>query len=442
MKSTILLFLLLTTALTCSIAAQDQPPAKEGAKAREAQKDEAKPRGPVLDSDEDLRAAIQSARGNDQAFLDNIDEYLKKYPNSMHRADLEREMYRLAARTRDTNRMITYASRLVERNANDVDMLTGLIELLRERHAEGDLQKALKYANQLVEEFENIFSRDKPARVSPAQWEDRRTRGVASVYMIRGRVQVDLKNNEKAQADLLKSYKLSRFSEAAVALAELAAQRKAADEAIDYYAQAFAISIEEKEGADRDEIRERLGKLYIARRGSDAGLGDLILKTWDAHVKEEAARRERVTGRNINEGVTDAFQFKLTRLDGTTLNMQQYRGKVLIINFWATWCGPCRYEMPMLEKAMVKYAKDPDVVFLALSTDEDRTLVAPYLKEQKYKLPVAYAESLEDLFGVNSIPTTIIFDKKGAVAWRQAGIVQGEDFVALLSEKIEMARGK
>ncbi|MFN7947533.1 MAG: TlpA disulfide reductase family protein [Blastocatellia bacterium] len=406
------------------------------------QKNEKAEKPAAQDSDADLRKAIQSSGGSEQLLVENLEAYLKKYPNSEHRAELERELYKMSSRLRDRNRMITYATKMVEAEVNDVDTLTSLITMLRERRAEGDLARALGYANQLVEEFENLFTGGKPARISAAQWEDRKARGLASVYLIRGRVQADLGNADKAAADLVKSYKLSRFSEAAMVLAEMAEKRKATDEAIDYYVQAFVLSMEEKDGAERDEIRRRLGRLYAARKGSEAGLGDLILKAYDAQLKEQQERLARIETPNINEGATDPFQFRLTKLDGTKISLGDYKGKVIVLNFWATWCGPCRIEMPLLEKTMQKYSADKDVVFLALSTDEDRALVEPYLKQQKYKLPVAYADYLNDHFGVDSIPTTIIFDRQGRVSYRQAGIAREEDFVAMLSEKIEAAKGK
>jgi thiol-disulfide isomerase/thioredoxin len=113
---------------------------------------------------------------------------------------------------------------------------------------------------------------------------------------------------------------------------------------------------------------------------------------------------------------------------------------VVVLNFWATWCGPCRIEMPLLEKTMATYKNDPNVVFLAVSTDEDRPQVKPYLESQKFKLPVVFAEFLDEHYAVSSIPTTMILDKQGNISFRQSGFNSREDFVGMLSEKIEAAK--
>jgi thiol-disulfide isomerase/thioredoxin len=96
--------------------------------------------------------------------------------------------------------------------------------------------------------------------------------------------------------------------------------------------------------------------------------------------------------------------------------------------------------MPLLEKTMAKYKDDKDVVFLALSTDEERDEVEPFIKQHKLKLPIAFAESLNLHFRVSSIPTTLIFNRDGEVAFRQAGFNSQEDFVAKLSSRIEAAK--
>jgi thioredoxin-related protein len=80
------------------------------------------------------------------------------------------------------------------------------------------------------------------------------------------------------------------------------------------------------------------------------------------------------------------------------------------------------------------------VVFLALSTDEERDEVAPFVRQHKFKLPMGYAEHLEDHFRVSSIPTTMVFDRKGEIAFRQAGFNPREDFVQMMTGKIEEAR--
>jgi thioredoxin-related protein len=89
---------------------------------------------------------------------------------------------------------------------------------------------------------------------------------------------------------------------------------------------------------------------------------------------------------------------------------------------------------------MAKYKEDHDVFFLAISTDEDREMVAPFLKRYKFTFPVAYAEYLNDHFAISSIPTTIILDRKGEISFRQAGFNPREDFMEALSEKIEDAK--
>lgn len=130
------------------------------------------------------------------------------------------------------------------------------------------------------------------------------------------------------------------------------------------------------------------------------------------------------------------------KLSGGEVKLADYKGKVIVANFWATWCGPCREEMPMLERAMLKYKDDKDVVFLAINTDEDRNYVDPYVKGQKVKLPVVYANDLDVLYRINSIPTTMVFNREGQISYRQSGFGAGSDFVGMISDRIEAAKKK
>ncbi|MGE0129372.1 MAG: redoxin family protein [Blastocatellales bacterium] len=399
------------------------------------------PKEPAKDSDEDLRRAIQSSGGSETQIITNLEEYLKKYPASAHRKEIEGELYKLSMKMRDRNRAIIYAERLVVSDENNIDALTNLVTMLRERKTEADLIKALAYADDLVKRFENIVSNSlKPKRISSAQWQDRKEQGIASVYLLRGKVHSDLGADDKARADLMKSFKSARLAGTAVALGELAEKRKNVDDAIDYYLQGFAISLNTDERIDLKSLRRKIGLLYSAKSGSEAGLGDRLLKAHDAFVKEREERMAKLEPVNINEGVGDPLKFTLTKLDGAPLKLDDHRGKVIVMNFWATWCGPCLTEMPLFEKTIAKYKEDKDVVFLAITTDEDRELVAPFLKQYKFNLPVAYAEYINDHFAISSIPTTIILDRKGEIAFRQAGFNPREDFVVTLTGKIEDAK--
>lgn len=396
---------------------------------------------PSTDNEEDLRRAIEASAGSPTEFLKNLEAYLQKYPASARRGDIERELYKMAREQRDRNQSITYAERVLVSNGRDIDVLTTLVSLLRERGREGDLPKALDYAGQLVKEVETLVKQgSRPRRLSQAQWDDRKEKALASAYLLRGKAQADLKNDSAAQSDLQKSFKLSKLAAAAQALGELAERRKAVDEAIDYHLQAFAISLATDEDIDRKALRQRLNQLYAAKHGSENGLGDRLLKAYDAYVKEREAHNAKVDGPDVNANATDPLAFRLTKLEGGQIRLADFQGKVVIVNFWATWCGPCLTEMPLLEKAMARYKDDREVVFLALSTDEERDDVSPFVKQHKFKLPIAFADGLDTHFRIQSIPTTIIFNRSGEVSFRQSGFNPNEDFVAKLSERIEAAK--
>jgi thiol-disulfide isomerase/thioredoxin len=439
MKFTKCLFAALSLALCLSAAAQDRPKLKKQGEAPAATP--APQAAAAGDEDAELRRAIEGSRGSTQHLVENLEGHLKKFPQSPRREEIEREIYKLALDLRDRNRVIRYGEKFVAGNERDLEVLTMLVSMLRERKGEGDLQKAAAYADKLIAAVEGIFVNNrKPARLSAAQWEDRKTRAFASVYFLRGQVRADAGQDSPAESDLSKSYHLAPLAPTALALAELAERRKQAEQAIEYYLRAFVLSFDSSEGVSRGEIRRKLGKAYAAKQGSEAGLGERLLKTYDALAAEREQRLARVTQPNINADVEDPAQFKLTRFDGSHLKLADYAGKVVVVNFWATWCGPCREELPLLEKAMDKYKDDADVVFLAVNADEDRELVEPYIKANKIKLPVVYANYLDEHFGVASIPTTMIFDRRGGITYRQAGFNRHEDFVGMISEKIEAAK--
>lgn len=121
----------------------------------------------------------------------------------------------------------------------------------------------------------------------------------------------------------------------------------------------------------------------------------------------------------------DAPQFNVPSLDGGQLNLDQYQGKYLLVNFWATWCGPCKVEMPSLESLYRKF-KHRNFAMIAISNDIfGAQVVQPYIQSQNYSFPVGLDPKLKvsNQFGVISLPTTFLIDPQGKII----GVLNGAE---------------
>jgi peroxiredoxin len=109
--------------------------------------------------------------------------------------------------------------------------------------------------------------------------------------------------------------------------------------------------------------------------------------------------------------------FKVVTTSGQPVSMDNYQGRVLVVDFFATWCEPCRNSIPHLVKLNRKYGKQ-GLQILGMSADEDgERVVKSFAAEQHINYPVALAgETVTDAFGVRSIPVMVVIDKKGKVA--------------------------
>jgi len=396
------------------------------------------------DSEEALRTMIRNSGGSEEMIIRGLEEYLVKYPRSVRRGEIEEQIYQLAIKGRDRDRTISYGEKLVlnpDAEPGRIDLLTTLVSTLRARREKGDLQRALQYAEQLVTEFEKLIADSKkPGRLSRVQWQEQKSQGLASIYLVRGRVLADLDQLDRAAADLRRSYKLYPLAGTALSLSEINEKQQRPDEALKFSVLAFVLAYSGDEQMDIRAIRRRMGALYTAKNNNEKGLGEMLLEIWDRYTRERDEKLVHLDPPNPNAGLTEPFLFKLTRPDGSVLDMASLRGKIVVLNFWATWCGPCRTELPLFQKTIEKYRKDASVAFLAVSTDEDRDLVQPYLDQNKHKLPVFFADGIDEHFNISSIPTTIVINKDGQVSFRMRGFNPNDDFVARLGEIIEAAR--
>lgn len=116
--------------------------------------------------------------------------------------------------------------------------------------------------------------------------------------------------------------------------------------------------------------------------------------------------------------VTEFEKIKITELNGSPIDLRQYKGKTLFINFWATWCKPCIKEMPFIQKAMEEL-KDEEVVFL-FASNESVDDIKTFQQNNSYDFHYVKLENLEAL-NVMTLPTTYIFNAAGKLVFSEMG---------------------
>jgi thiol-disulfide isomerase/thioredoxin len=119
----------------------------------------------------------------------------------------------------------------------------------------------------------------------------------------------------------------------------------------------------------------------------------------------------------VNMAERQAPAFRLPQLGGPPVSLQDYKGKVVVLDFWATWCSPCRSEMPIFEKLHRELAAR-DVVVLAIDVNENDQTVAAFINKEKYTFPVLLADGTDTAakYNVDAYPTTVVIDKNGRIA--------------------------
>jgi cytochrome c biogenesis protein CcmG/thiol:disulfide interchange protein DsbE len=125
-----------------------------------------------------------------------------------------------------------------------------------------------------------------------------------------------------------------------------------------------------------------------------------------------------------------APEFELKDADGKTVRLSDYKGKVVLLDFWATWCGPCKIEIPWFIEFERQY-KDKGFAVIGVSMDEEGwTVVKPFVTELAINYRVLQGnDSTADLYGgVSALPTTFLIDREGRVAWKHEGLAGKDDF--------------
>ena len=386
-----------------------------------------------------LQDAVRSAEDNPQLLIKNLEGFLERFPASARREQVIEVIYKSAVRANDPQTAIAYAEKLLALRLDDPALLASLVAMLERQPDASSRAKALGYATRLVDHAEMVYqeaARTAPETVKAA---DSIAIALAQATLTRGKLYAEAGNLDKAEADYEKSYAVYPSEQLAERLGDLAVKKNDLNRAVDEYATAFAFPGPGLDPAQREEVRRKLGSCYLALHRSEKGLGDLILARYD-ELSRTLATRFQDSGQP-NPDVRDPLAYVLKRTDGSPLTLADFRGKILVLEFWATWCGPCRLEGRLLEDVTEKFHNEPGAVFLAVNVDENRANVPAFVKEEHWTTPVVYAQGLDRLLGVNSLPTLMIFDRGGHVVFRQEGL-SVPTFVDTVEKKVRAALGQ
>jgi len=136
-----------------------------------------------------------------------------------------------------------------------------------------------------------------------------------------------------------------------------------------------------------------------------------------------------VESREVKVGKKPPY-FALKDANGKSLRLSGYKGKVVVLNFWATWCGPCKTEIPWFIDFEKEFQKQGFTV-LGVSMDEDGwKVINPYVAEHQINYPIVLAnEEVNELYGgIEALPTTLVIGRDGRVAFLHAGLISREDY--------------
>ncbi|MGX1754133.1 TlpA family protein disulfide reductase [Sphingobacterium sp. NPDC055346] len=160
--------------------------------------------------------------------------------------------------------------------------------------------------------------------------------------------------------------------------------------------------------------------------------GLMKIGLFNPSIPKQTAAEPSATPMVMTETVT------LSDDTGKRIQTHELQGKVVFINFWATWCGPCRAEMPSIQKLYDKYKDNDKVVFMLVEIEHNAEGAKAFMEKEKLNMPIYYPESeIPTTWLSGSIPSTVVLNKQGALAFDHKGMAdystkEFEDFMISL----------
>jgi len=183
-----------------------------------------------------------------------------------------------------------------------------------------------------------------------------------------------------------------------------------------------------QESPSQESRQSHAGLWIVAALVLLAVFGLAIRKTYLSGAEEDS----------VDADFSPAPAFDLAGLDGSRHRLRDYSGRVLLIEFWATWCGPCRLQAEILSR-LYDDVRGDDMEFLAVSLGESKDLVEDYTRKDPVPYPVLLdpEETLGYALEIYALPTVIIIDRRGQISFMRPGISDGDTLRRALSAAAE-----
>jgi cytochrome c biogenesis protein CcmG/thiol:disulfide interchange protein DsbE len=163
------------------------------------------------------------------------------------------------------------------------------------------------------------------------------------------------------------------------------------------------------------------------------------INTFCTDKNDNKIKSSNTENKVVNPDENKAPDFTLKSFDGKTVKLSDYKGKVIIIDFWATWCPPCRKGIPDLISIQNDYKND--VVIIGISLDGEKTLkdVPGFVKSYAINYPIVYGDDkvVAAYGGIEGIPTAFVVDRKGNIVDKHVGLVPKDTYVNKIKELLK-----
>lgn len=388
-------------------------------------------KNPKSEFAEEVAVGRLSSAKDEETFVNASIEFLKKFPTSSYYDRIATSVINSTIQKGKYAQLNDYFGPSSQATAGALTQIAGALGEI-----DSMLPAAQSWSARSIEAAEKIPDNLRPKFITPSEWKQTTSITLGDAYATNGFILKRLNKPQESYSSFEKARKLLADETPADVFENMLEVLDAAGKQTEALALADEAIRTSKASANLLEQHKKLFEfVWHGSKNYDSTLKIL-------NSKAQTERRIKLVAEKTN---LPAIGGKFTSLDGKTLDLAEQKGKVIVLDYWATWCGPCRASFPALQKLYDKYKDNPKVVFAVVDVWErvpDRKkAVEEYLaKNPSYKFPVYLDETdaVVKKFGVTGIPTKFYIGKNGAVQFKEVGFAGEERFLEEAQDKISL----